>query len=362
MNEELTAERPAANRDRAMIVSGDRGIQLRSLDDFYRFSQYVIAARMAPKGIENEAGVLIAIQRGAEVGLLPMQALQSVYLVNNQPHLFGDAPLAIVEASGLLEDREEYEDGRYPDDTYGWVCKVKRRGRKTRLSKFSIADAKTAQLWDKKSASGIPSPWVLYPKRMLMWRARGYALRDEFPDVLKGFPIRELYDDEAAAFDQAKPAVGQVVEPHFSKAEESPGRPAVSAKSAGSTGEPEAPKRRGRPPKAREPEQAELPKTDSLFAANPEADPAPVPESKPEALGLVDEVANRLATAGLDQTEFLMLLQYVGLLKQGEKDVDPDEIRMGHYVLADVPDAALTEALKDWGNVESAGKAKVWKK
>jgi hypothetical protein len=45
---------------------------------------------------------------------------------------------------------------------------------------FSQDDAKTAGLWGKQG------PWSQYPKRMLQLRARGFALRDAFPDALRG--------------------------------------------------------------------------------------------------------------------------------------------------------------------------------
>jgi hypothetical protein len=46
-------------------------------------------------------------------------------------------------------------------------------------------DAKRAKLFDKDG------PWKQYPDRMLQMRARGFALRDAFPDALKGFAIAE---------------------------------------------------------------------------------------------------------------------------------------------------------------------------
>lgn len=351
--ETMEVERRSQTRDRSIVVAGHRGVELRSLDDFYRFAQYVVSADMVPPGIKNEAGVLIAIQRGAEVGLLPMQALQSIYIVNNQPHLFGDAPKAIVEASGLLEYCKEYEEGKYPDDSYRWVCKLKRRGRDERLSTFSIADAKTAQLWEKKSKDGTrPTPWVLYPKRMLMWRARGYGLRDEFPDVLKGFPIRELADDDDAAFARARPALGSVVEPRFQTT--APSAPAP----------PEEPKRgRGRPPKPKEPEkppeQIELPK-ESLFAglASPQrAESEPKQKEKETATPTpLELVKSKLEEGGFSKEDFLHLLCHAGLFGT----VEQEEITLGHVVFADVPEASLKSALDDWENVTMALGQKVW--
>jgi hypothetical protein len=83
------------------------------------------------------------------------------------------------------------------------VCVAKRKGRKPVTAKFSVEDAKRAGLWGKQG------PWSAYPKRMLAMRARGFALRDAFPDVLKGLISAEEaqdYPDEAKPRPAAKPA------------------------------------------------------------------------------------------------------------------------------------------------------------
>src|SRR5690606_39168844 len=41
-------------------------------------------------------------------------------------------------------------------------------------------------------------PWTQYPKRMRQMRARAFALRDVFPDVLRGMPIAEAVMDTPA--------------------------------------------------------------------------------------------------------------------------------------------------------------------
>jgi hypothetical protein len=76
------------------------------------------------------------------------------------------------------------------------ICVAKRRGRKPVTAKFSVDDAKRAGLWGKQG------PWTQYPKRMLQMRARGFALRDAFPDVLKGL----ITSEEAMDFPVDKPA------------------------------------------------------------------------------------------------------------------------------------------------------------
>lgn len=315
MSETADIELSKGSQIRALIPSGQRGVELRSLDDFYRFAQYVWAANMVPNGITNVEGVLIAMQRGAEVGLLPMQSLQSIYIVHRQPHLFGDAPKAIVEASGLLEGCREYEEGKYPEPSYKWICKVKRRGRDWHTSEFSIADAQTAKLWGGKGNDKDTSPWVLYPKRMLLWRARGYALRDEFADVLKGFPIRELSDSEDAALAAAKPL-----------------REAFA--SASVLGEPTR-RGRGRPPKEMPPEvprqPAERPGDSGDSPHEVGAD-----ESAKLELPLHEQLLERLKAAGFTEAEMLAVMVPRKMAKQEASSLSQCSI---HH---------LTMCLEDW--------------
>jgi hypothetical protein len=54
---------------------------------------------------------------------------------------------------------------------------------------FSVADAKRAKLWGKSG------PWTQYPKRMLAMRARGFAIRDAFPDAMRGMITAEEAQD-----------------------------------------------------------------------------------------------------------------------------------------------------------------------
>ena len=69
------------------------------------------------------------------------------------------------------------------------VCVARRKGRAPVTVRFSVEDAKRAGLWGKQG------PWQAYPKRMLQMRARGFALRDAYPDVLKGLiSVEEAQD------------------------------------------------------------------------------------------------------------------------------------------------------------------------
>lgn len=123
---------------------------------------------------------MIAIMMGAEVGLTPMASVQRIAVINKRPTIWGDAALGIVRASGLLEDIEEtVDDGKA-------TCMVRRKGEKRDVVRtFTKQDAVLAGLWAKTG------PWATYPRRMLQMRARAFALRDVFPDVLGGLYITE---------------------------------------------------------------------------------------------------------------------------------------------------------------------------
>jgi hypothetical protein len=86
-------------------------------------------------------------------------------------------------ASGLVEQFRESETGGTA------TCIVKRKGLDAVTHTFGLDDAKTAGLLGKAG------PWTNYPKRMRQMRARGYALRDAFPDVLMGLSIAEEVQD-----------------------------------------------------------------------------------------------------------------------------------------------------------------------
>lgn len=167
------------------------------------FSDYLAESDMVPKDFKGKPGnCLIAMQWGSELGLKPLQALQNIAVINGRPALWGDAVIAIVRGSQLCEYVIEEMDSQGSA-----VCRVKRRGEQEQVRTFSDMDAKTAGLLGKQG------PWTTNPKRMKQMRARSFALRDVFPDVLKGIAIAEEAQDIAdyvAAEKAIDPATGEI--------------------------------------------------------------------------------------------------------------------------------------------------------
>ena len=175
-----------------------------NFDQLVRFSEMAAQSELVPRDYRGKpSNIMIAVQMGSEIGLSPVQSLLSIAVVNGRPGLWGDGLIGMCRQSPLCEDIVETIDGEGDNRTA--VCVARRRGSTPTTGRFSVADAKRAGLFGKAGT------WTQYPDRMLQNRARGFALRDAFPDVLRGLKtVEELRDTPADSYQgqtlQAEPA------------------------------------------------------------------------------------------------------------------------------------------------------------
>ncbi len=185
---------------------GQRGIQVRSIEDLWRFSQIVARSGFYPKDYENNpAKIAVAIQFGLEVGLKQSSAIWNIAVINGRPAVYGDAALALCMTSKdwvqeAFKETIEYDENGSP---VAASCTVQRKGCQPITRTFTMEQAKRAGLAHREI-------WRAYPERMLQMRARAWALRDAFPDVLKGLSIREEIEDQSS--DDAIEAVAETEE------------------------------------------------------------------------------------------------------------------------------------------------------
>lgn len=161
-----------------------------NLQEAIQFADMMSKSNLVPKDfVGNTGNILVAVQWGMELGLQPMQAMQNIAVINGRPALWGDAVIALVKASPTCE----YVVEEVTDSVA--VCRAKRKGEPEQSRSFGLDDAKKAGLLGKSG------PWTQYPKRMMQMRARSWALRDVFPDVLRGMPVAEEVMDIPAERD-----------------------------------------------------------------------------------------------------------------------------------------------------------------
>jgi hypothetical protein len=183
----MTEERAVARTQATVPIVEGKGLMPSDMEGLWRISGIIAASGMAPKDMHGKPeAVFVACQMGLEVGMSIMASIQNIAIINGRPSIWGDSVLALVRASGKLKKFTETFEGEFPKDTFKAVCTALRDGdQEPTVREFAVADAKIAGLWDKVG------PWKQYPKRMLQMRARSWALRDTFGDVLKGMRTAE---------------------------------------------------------------------------------------------------------------------------------------------------------------------------
>lgn len=169
-----------------------------SLEQAEKIATIIAQSAFAPAAMRGKAGdVLVAIMMGSEIGLSPMQAIQNIAVINGRPSVWGDGAIALCKNHPTHEYIKEWLEG--VDDNRVAHCECKRRNEPEVVRTFSVADAKKANLWGKAG------PWTSYPNRMLQMRARGFAIRDTWPDALKGLITAEEAMDYPTPAEHGKP-------------------------------------------------------------------------------------------------------------------------------------------------------------
>lgn len=202
-----------AKPQRPPMKMGDRGLEVTDLGELYRMADIFAKSTMVPKTYQgNPSNVMVAMMWGRELGLTPMASLTGIAVINDTPSVWGDALpglcYAAKDANGqsLVEDHIEEWEGEGMDMVA--ICKVKRRGQTSyHEERFSMQDAQRAGLLNKQT-------YKAYPKRMCMNRARAFAFRTKFADVLRGLAIAEEVQDIPVQSPSTQPA--PTSEPKFS--------------------------------------------------------------------------------------------------------------------------------------------------
>lgn len=177
-------------------------------DEVEQLARLVYQSGLAPFGYRSPQAIAVALNHGLEMGIPPMRALNTIAVINGRPCLYGDGLNGLARGSGLCEYIKEWIEGE-GDEMTAW-CETRRKGEEEPVKYgFSVADAKRAGLWDTRDKVQRTdrktgevrtvmndAPWRKYPKRLLQMRARGFCLRDAYPDVFLGLhtedEMREL--------------------------------------------------------------------------------------------------------------------------------------------------------------------------
>lgn len=194
------------NEQNQVLLPEKYGYDLMSANTFEQ--QIEVAKVIAQSGMVPERykdkyqAVMVALQFGREVGLPGLQALQSIYIVNGQPALYGDGSLAVCMRHPAWQGKKEPKLSQIMADKIATVT-VYRKGCVEVTQDFSLQNAIDAGLYYEDGGASLgkdkwkyeKSAWAKWWPRMLLWRARGFALRDQYADALKGIACAEEIED-----------------------------------------------------------------------------------------------------------------------------------------------------------------------
>jgi len=162
-----------------------------------KLAKTLIDARACPDNLNTEAKVLVALEAGREIGVSPINALNSFYIVNGKISIYGDMAIALV-----LRDGHQVDWGKCDANTA--TVKITRGDNdKSMETTFTFKDAENKGL-TKYSDGRTNVFWTKYPENMLKFKAFGSIARFIVADSLRGMKIKE--ELEGSSFD------GEIVE------------------------------------------------------------------------------------------------------------------------------------------------------
>lgn len=183
-------------------VNGN-GLVLRNLADMKLAAETFINSNLVPSHFDSGAKVIVALQAGAELGFKPWQSLNQLHVVSGRVGISSTAIGGLIRSSGKCKYMKQHYKGKEGTDEFAAIVESKRiDDPTTHTTIFSVADAKTAQLWGKGKDN-----WTKYPKEMLMWRALSKHGRAFYGDVLCGFYTAEELSEIHPPDEQAMPHV-----------------------------------------------------------------------------------------------------------------------------------------------------------
>lgn len=157
--------------------------QQTDLEMTWKLSQRVANTPFVPKGLQGKPeSVLACILYGQELGLGPMQSLNSIHVIEGRTAMSPELMRAMVARHGhqitVIENSNE-------------ACEVKGLRADTGSTatvRWTMKDAQMAGLAGKNN-------WKTYPRAMLLARATSELCRIVFPDIIAGLS----YTPEEAA-------------------------------------------------------------------------------------------------------------------------------------------------------------------
>lgn len=139
-----------------------------------------------PNSIDTLPKMVVALQAGKEIGLSPIESMNSLYFVNGKITMYGDAvPNQLYRAGHKIK----------------WG-KCDEHQAEVTVTRGDTGESMTTKLTMKQAQErGYTknSVWQRFPENMLKWRVLSMTAKFVAPDALKGIGIKEDFEGEAVS-------------------------------------------------------------------------------------------------------------------------------------------------------------------
>jgi hypothetical protein len=191
-------QQQAAVATAALQKWGDGGAEIRTFNDAFRIGTMFARSGYFRDAIDaNQA--MVKMQAGAELGFSPMASMLNVFIIEGKPGYGASMILARIIREGGRYKILTQTAKRATECEIEWSRKWPGDEQATVLgtTRFSIEEAKQADLLDKKGPHGGKNTWQKYPKNMLFARCVSAGAREWFPDLFLGavYDVDELRDE-----------------------------------------------------------------------------------------------------------------------------------------------------------------------
>ena len=160
-----------------------------TLNQAVNYAEFIAQSELVPKSYRGKpADIVICIQMGNQLGFGAGQSLKSIAVINGTPTLWGDGLLALCLASPLCLDIQE-DNTQTIEANQSASCTVIRKGHKPYTHTVTAKSAKDHGLWQRWTSRKLD------PYRMLQLKARNFACRNKFADLLMGMQSAEDVED-----------------------------------------------------------------------------------------------------------------------------------------------------------------------
>lgn len=178
-----------------------------SFSEMQNQAKTLVASGLLPEAIKRPEQAIAIMQKGAELGIPPMQAFSHIHIIKGKPTMSAELMLAQIY-KGCPNAVINYLEL----DEKKCVIEAIRPGHKPARFGFSMGDAEKAGLLSNQT-------WKKYPRAMLRSRCISEMARSLFPDCISGvsYTAEELgatVNDEGEVLDVTpEPTKALPVEP-----------------------------------------------------------------------------------------------------------------------------------------------------